>query len=708
MRYLKIGAAALVALVLVGVTAVIIQDRLSQPPAPSRASLIAQAARYHARIQRDHYGVPHISGPTDPDVAFGLGFAHSEDDFATIQESALTTRGQLASVAGAKGAVTDYLVRLLKVHETVASQYDIALPADARAVMQAYADGVNYYAALHAERVQRGLLPMTGQDVAAGFVFHTPFFYGLDHVIGKIMAPAPKANQTAMTITKSLPIGSNGIAVAASKSADGATRLLVNSHQPYVGQVAWYEAVLDSDQGWHVAGGFFPGSPFMLHGHNAHLGWANTVNDPNLSTVYQLVVNSDNPDQYRMDGRWKNFELGDAAIRVKIFGPLIWTVHRPLLWSDQGPVFKTDHGTFAVRYAGMGEARQSLQYYRLDKAANRDEWLAAMRLQALPSINYVYADDKGNIGYVYNGQFPVRAEGRDWTQVQPGDRSDLIWHGYLPFERVPQIWNPRSGYVFNSNNTPFQATAVEDALKPADFSATMGIQMNMTNRAYRTQETFGPDPAITAEAFRAYKFDIAYSDRSDFAREITAAINADPGSDSDLGAAQVLLKGWDRRTNVGSRAAALAVLMGTEAAHSDSHPDVTPIDALRHAVKTLKTHFGRIDPEWGQVNRFRRGTLDLPIDGGPDTYRAVYGVAQKDGTLTASAGDTFIMFVTWDKAGTLSSDSIHQFGSATLDAQSPHYADQTPLFVSMKTKPVLFTQGQLDGNVEADYQPGNR
>ena len=361
---------------------------------------------------------------------------------------------------------------------------------------------------------------MTGRDVAAGFVFRTPFFYGLDHVIGKIMAPVPKPSQVAMTITESLPIGSNGIAVAASKSADGATRLLVNSHQPYTGSVAWYEAVLDSGEGWHVAGGFFPGSPFMLHGHNAHLGWANTVNAPNVSTVYRLDVNPANPDQYRMDGEWKSFEKGDAAIRVKIFGPLIWTVHRPLLWSVQGPVFKTDHGVFAVRYAGMGEARQSLQYYRLNKAANRDEWLAAMRLQALPSINYIYADEKGNIGYVYNGQFPVRAEGRDWTQVQPGDRSDLIWQGYLPFERVPQIWNPKSGYVFNSNNTPFQATGAEDALKPADFSPAMGIQTDMTNRAYRAQETFGADAAITAEAFRAYKFDLAYSDRSDIAREI--------------------------------------------------------------------------------------------------------------------------------------------------------------------------------------------
>ena len=708
MRYLKIGAAALAALVLVGLMTVIAHDRLSQPPTPALASLIAQAAHYHARIQRDHYGVPHISGPTDPDVAFGLAFAHSEDDFATIQQAALISRGELASVEGAKGAVTDYLVRLLKVRETVASQYDTALPADARAVLEAYADGVNYYAALHPEKVQRGLLPMRGQDVAAGFVFRTPFFYGIDHVIGKIMAPAPEANQVAMTITHSLPIGSNGIAVAASKSADGATRLLVNSHQPYTGLVAWYEAVLDSGQGWHVAGGFFPGSPFMLHGHNAHLGWANTVNAPNLSTVYRLDLNPANPDQYRLDGQWKSFEKGDAAIRVKIWGPLIWTVHRPLLWSVQGPVFKTDHGTFAVRYAGMGEARQSLQYYLLNKAADREEWLAAMRLQALPSINYIYADEKGNIGYVYNGMFPVRSEGRDWTQVQPGDRSDLIWHGYLPFERVPQIWNPKSGYVFNSNNTPFQATGAEDALKPEEFSPTMGIQTDMTNRAYRAQETFGADPAITAEAFRAYKFDITYSDRSDFALKIADVIRLDPGQDADLRAAQELLKGWDRRTNVGSRAAALAVLMCTEAAHSDSHPDVPLIDALRHTITALKTHFGRIDPEWGQVNRIRRGKLNLALDGGPDIYRAVYGVRQSDGTLTASAGDTFIMFVTWNKGGTLSSTSINQFGSATQDSHSPHFADQTPLFVAMQTKPVLFTQTQLAGNVEADYRPGDK
>jgi penicillin amidase/acyl-homoserine-lactone acylase len=703
MRYLKIGGGALLAIIVIGLGALIVTDRMNQPPPADTAALIATAGQYHARIQRDHFGVPHISGPTDKDVAFGLGFAHSEDDFETMQQAILTSRGKLAGLVGTGGAVTDYLVQLLKVRETVASQYDKVLPADERAVLQAYADGVNYFAALHPEKATSGLLPLTGQDVADGFVFRTPFFYGLDHVFAKIMAPAPAADPKA-----SAPIGSNGIAVAASRSSDGATRLLVNSHQPYTGQVAWYEAVLDSGEGWHVAGGFFPGSPFMLHGHNAHLGWANTVNSPNLSTVYRLTVNPANPDQYRLDGDWKNFEKGVATIRVKIFGPIYWTAHQPLKWSVHGPVFSTDHGTFAVRYAGMGEARQTLQYYRLNKATDRDEWLAAMRLQALPSINYVYADEKGNIGYVYNGQFPARTDGPDWTQVQPGDRSELIWHGYLPFDRVPQIWNPSSGYVFNSNNTPFQATDEKDALKPADFSASMGIQTDMTNRAYRVQETFARDTAISAEAFRKYKFDITYSERSDFAKDIAEVLKVDPGSDADLAAAQALLKGWDRRTNTGSRAAALGVLTGIEATQSDNHPALPPIDALRHTIKALKSHFGRIDPEWGQVNRIRRGSLDLPIDGGPDTYRAVYGLPQPDGTLTAVAGDTFIMFVSWDKSGVLSAESIHQFGSATLDAKSPHYADQTPLFVAMKTKPVLFTDSQLSGNVEADYTPGHR
>ncbi|HTP77871.1 MAG TPA: acylase [Rhizomicrobium sp.] len=695
-------AAALVALVLLALAGIIASDWLAQPPPPDPALLIAKAAKYDVRIRRDSWGVPHILGRTDADVAFGLGFAHSEDDFATIQEVALATRGQLAASEGVKGATTDYLVRLFRVWETVNARYEKDLPADVRKVAESYADGVNYYAALHPDKVTAGLLPLTGKDIVAGFVFKTPFFYGLDSMLRKLNTD---------TGGKPLPeIGSNGLAVGPQRSADGATRLLVNSHQPYEGPVSWYEVVLQSGEGWHVAGGLFPGSPVMLHGHNEHLGWANTVNAPDLADIYTLRINPANDNQYLLDGKWRDFERSDAAIRVKLFGPLIWTFHRDVLYAAQGPVFKTDHGVFAVRYAGMNEVRQLLQYFRLNKARTLDEWKTAMRLQALPSINYIYADEKGNIGYVYNGQFPVRREGIDWKGFIPGDRSDLIWHAYVPFDKIPQIWNPRSDFVFNSNNTPFQATAPADDLKPSDFSPTLGIQTDMTNRAWRALETFGADTAITAEKFRAYKFDLAYSVHSNIARMIAEILATDPHGNEDLIAAQRILRNWDRKTDIHDRGAALAVLMGVRAAPEEPGGPwkEPPVLALRQAMTILKEHFGRLDPEWGDVNRFRRGKLDLPVDGGPDVYRAVYGKQRDDGTLTAVDGDTFIMFVTWDKNGKLSSQSIHQFGSATLDASSPHYADQTPLFVAMKLKPVWFTEAELKGHIEADYRPGRR
>jgi len=700
MRWVTRGAIAMTAIVFLALVGVILADRLAQPAPPDPTAFIARAAKYDVRIRRDSWGVPHVLGKTDADVAFGLGYAHSEDDFATIQEVALASRGQLAASIGLKGATTDYLVHLFRVWENINARYRKDLPPGVRSVIEAYADGVNCYAALHPDKVKAGMLPLTGKDVAAGFVFKTPFFYGLDSLLRKLNTD---------TGGKPLPeIGSNGVAVGPHRSADGATRLLVNSHQPYEGPVSWYEVVLQSGEGWHVAGGVFPGSPFMLHGHNEHLGWANTVNNPDLADVYKLTINPANDNQYLLDGKWRDFERSDAAIRIKLFGPLFWTFHRDVLWSAQGPVFKTDHGVFAVRYAGMNEIRQVLQYYRLDKARSLDEWKAAMRLQALPSINYIYADEHGTIGYVYNGLFPVRKEEIDWHGFIPGDRSDLIWHSYLPFDKIPQLWNPKSAFVFNSNNTPFQATAPQDDLKPSDFSKTLGIQTNMTNRAMRALETFGADSAITADKFRAYKFDLTYSAHSDIARMISEILAIKPGDDADLREAQRILRQWDRRTDVHNRGAALAVLMGVRAAPENPGGPwkEPPLDALRDAIAVLKTHFGRLDPQWGQVNRFRRGKLDLPVDGGPDIYRAVYGVQQDDGTLTAVDGDTFIMIVTWDKSGKLSSQSIHQYGSATLDASSAHYADQSPLFVRMQMKPVWFTESQLKGHIERDYRPG--
>lgn len=718
LRIAKTGLLGLFAIAFTVLAVILARAAIEAPVPADPAPLVARAGAFDVTIKRDEWGVPHVYGPRDVDVAFGIGFAHSEDDFATIQEVLIATRGQLAAIKGELAAVSDYLVNLMGIWETVETRYESDLSPEVRAVIEAYADGVNYYAALHPEKAVPGTPPATGKDIAAGFMFKAPFFYGLDKAliavfegrIGDSEGLSKEGVDAFLPATTQLPVGSNAVAVSPARSADGATRLLVNSHQPFTGPVAWYEAVLLSGEGWHVAGGFFPGSPFMLHGHNAHLGWANTVNEPDLIDIYRLTLNPDNDNQYLLDGEWRDFEKGTATIRVDLWGPFWWTVEREVLRSEHGPVLRAPNGAYAVRYAGLGEIRQVEQYFALDKARNLAEWIEAMKLQALPSINYIYADRQGNIAYVYNAQLPDRKEGPDWSGVLPGDDSSLIWKGYVPFEEMPKIYNPNSGYLYNANNTPFRATAANDNLKLADFPARMGIQSDMTNRAMRIEETYGADRSITRDAFHAYKYDLAYSETSRMAEIITEILALDAGGDTDITTAQDILRGWNRHTDAANRGAALAVIAAEPIVRAELRRETPPatLDRLRESIDHLKANFGRLDPEWGEVNRFRRGEVDLPVDGGPDILRAIYGFPVEDGTLTARGGDTLIMFVEWDRAGNIRSESIHPFGSATLDRSSPHYADQSPLFVAMQTKPVRFTREQLEPYVKESYRPGER
>jgi len=709
------GLLGLVIFVIVSV--ILIRAAAEAPAAVDPAPLIAKASDYDVTIHRDGLGVPHIYGKTNPDVAFGLAFAHSEDDFATIQEVAIATRGQLAAIKGPDAAVTDYLVRLLRVWEAVEARYETDITPQTRALAEAYADGVNYYGALHPDQVEPGLLPMTGRDVVAGFTFKAPFFYGLQSTLMELFEPerhreiSTGPDNAFLVVDEAFAhTGSNGIAVAPSRSTDGKTRLLVNSHQPYSGPVAWYEVRLKSEEGWDVAGGVFPGSPLMLHGHNRHLGWASTVNKPDLVDVYVLTVNPDNADQYLLDGTWRNFEKTQVDIKVRLWGPFWWTVTQDVEYSAHGPVVRQPHGVYAIRYAGMGEVRHLDQRFAMNMAENLDEWLAAMAIQALPSINYIYGDAQGNIALLYNGQMPARREGVDWQKYLPGDRSDLIWTEYLPFEQTPLLLNPAAGFVTEANSTPFRATAPEDDLDRADFPVSMGIETQMTNRAYRALELFGTDEAISAEEFLAYKFDNAYSGESELAALITEIVAIDPAGDTDLAEAQAILRAWDRHTNLENRGAALGVLIGEPIVRArlrgTEPPDAMGI--LQEVITTLKTNYGRLDPTWGEVNRIVRGDVDLPIQGGPDVLRAVYGEPADDGKLNAVGGDTYIMLIEWDSDGTVSSQSIHQFGSATMDPASSHFDDQTPSFAEERLTPVLLDWADLEPNIAESYRPGAR
>ena len=688
-----------------------------QPALPDLQPFLVRARDYDVTIARDSWGVPTVLGPRDVDGAFGLAYAHGEDDWETIQTVLLATRGRLAERDGPKAVPTDVVVHLLKVWETVDEGYATRLSPKVRALCEAYADGLNAFAARHPQRVAGGLLPVRGQDVVAGFVFKTPFFYGLDRTLGALLDKERRphlalSGKTAWHATSAPPLelGSNAFAIAPQRSGDGTTRLVVNSHQPFTGPVAWWEARILTGEGWEVAGGFFPGSPFMLHGHNRRLGWAATVNQPDLIDVYVLDLDPRDPKRYRLDGVYQKMETRKLKIPIHLFGPFAFPLPYEVDFTVHGPVVRGKHASYAVRYAGQGEVRHVDQYYRLNRAQNREQWLDAMRLNVLPSINFTYADADGNIGYVHNAMMPRRKEGIDWTQDLPGDRSDLIWSlsERVPFDALPQLWNPPSGAVFNANNTPLHATDGPGNLQPAAVPATFGIEQRMTNRALRAEELLRATPIVSRQELLRIKFDDRYAKDSRAAAVKAEVLALPEPTDPVLREARRVLALWDLGTEQKNPSAAIGVLTVRRVLTAEYLGKETPVvgTLFEESARWLMQHFGRIDVPWGEVNRLRRGALDLPLDGAPDTLRAVYGELADDGHLHATVGDSLIMVIEWPKDGAVRAESVHQFGAATLQESSSHYADQAPLFAAQRFKPVPFAREAVLSSAASTSRPG--
>jgi acyl-homoserine-lactone acylase len=675
----------------------------SAPPPPSR--------KYDARIVRDEFGVPHIFGKTDADASYGLAYAHAEDDFSTIQEVVAMTRARTGAMIGSDGAKVDYVAHLLDARGTVDRKYG-EIPADVRAVLDGYASGLNRYAAQHPSEIRLSkLFPVNGEDIATGFVLRAPFFFGLDSVIGKLIDDKvpPRGTVAPMTPVGRDPArnGSNAFAVAPTRMADGKTWLISNSHQPYEGGVAWYEAVMHSGEGLDMAGALFPGMPFIALGHNRNLGWTNTVNGPDLVDVYKLALNAAGT-QYRYDGKWLPLKAKRVWLPVK-FGPFAVPIPKMVYRAVQGPVIINKNGAFAVRYAAIDQVKNVEQYFRIGKAQNWDEWNKAMAIGGIASTNFIYADKTGRIAYLYNAMFPARKPGFDYTQVVPGDSSASFWQGSVGPERMPRIVNPASGFLVNANNTPFVAAGKGSELDPKAFSPLLGIEQRMTNRIVRAMELLSAETGkVTPERLLAIKNDTAYSKASFAGPWMAKLLAADVRDDADLLAAQQLLRRWDWNSDGNAPADAIGEAMmhlaNGAAYNGDPLPD--PREKLREVVDRLMKAFGRIDPALGDLQRLQRGTIDLPANGGTDTLRAATTWdPQPDGRMRVKHGDSFIMLITWDEAGKVNSQSIQPYGTATTRPDSPHYTDQMALFEKRQYKPVHFEPADLLKHAKRAYRP---
>jgi len=663
---------------------------------------------YTATIERDDYGVPHIHGKTDADAAFGLAYAQAEDSWPIIQESIPYYRGNAGATYGPDAAKSDYLVHWLGFWEDLDARYAQDLTPAMRRYVEAFAEGINQYARDYPDAITEDVLPITGQDIIAAHMLRHILFYGFDAHIKEITGEvrAREISRAGTVLRDGDPTGSNAIAVGPSRTTDGSTLLAINSHQPLTGPVAWYEAHIASDEGLDVMGGTFAGSPTMGVGFTGHHGWGATVNKPDLVDIYVLEMNPDNDNQYRLDGQWHDLEVFDIELDVVILGFIPWSFTETGYRSEHGPVMKTDHGTYAIRYAGMNELRQVEQWFAMNKATDFDSWKAAVDLNYIASFNFVYADQDGNIFFIHNAMLPKREPGYDWQQYLPGDDSRLIWREYQPMSALPQVKNPASGFVHSANQTPFMITSPGSNPEMLVPQNEAGWQTRITNRAVRGLELFEVAGQVSFDEFSAIKHDNSYSPNYRGIQFLNT-VRTLSTEDETLQAAQLILKQWNLSTDKDNRGAPLGVcvLRAEWLSESGGTPLPDPLNTLEECVDEVMDYANQLDPRWGAISRHGRAGKTWEVAGGPDTLRAIYGKdLDDDDYLTATGGDGLYYIIQWAADGTQTVLGVHQYGANMVDAKSPHYLDQAEDYANEVMHTPRYRAEDREKYIERRYQ----
>ena len=663
-------------------------------------------------IVRDKWGVPHIYGRTDKDVAYGLAWAHAEDDFSTIQKTFLPAKGMLGQLDGIRGAVLDYAVELLKSRE-VAERELKNLPPDGLNVIYGYVDGLNAYAKKYPEKVLvKNSFPLSIYDYLTGLNLMLHLFSDTGDVIGQLLSNSinPIDEMSGVDNIGS-SIGSNGFALNSRKTIDKKAYLNVNTHQPLEGPFSWYEAHVNSEEGWNMLGGLFPGLPLPVIGTNKYLGWTHTYNFPDMNDIFQLIVNPKNKNQYRLDGEWKNFEVKDIKLKVKIILGIKVKIKRKVIWSDFGPVIKNKKGHFAFFSQSLNNISAIEQWLKMNKAKSFSEFEEALKLLGIPRFNIVYADRDDNIFYMSNARLSVRDSSIDWRELVIGDVSSLILKNYHPYEDLPKILNPPSGYLFNTNNSPFNATSKEYNLLEDDYNSSFSFREKENNRSLRFMEMIEDYDKVSFDDFKVIKYDQKYPDSIAFIGNISEIFSLS-FENEDIVDIHNLITKWDRRGNYDNLGAAqwslfydyiLRILDKNDIEVTDTIPEKYFIEGLRETKKYLIKNFGRVDILLGDLQKHVRGDIELPVSGLIDMIAPTYVVSYKDGTYRSVSGESYIMLVKYSKSD-VEIETVLPYGNSN-DSSSPHYTDQMSLYVDKKTKSMTLDKDKIYRDAVRVYNP---
>ncbi len=663
-------------------------------------------------IVRDTFGVPHIFAPTDAEVAYGLAYAHAEDDFGDIQESLLAGRGILGEVQGMDGVLFDFAMKFLKIDSLVDAQFERDLSPEYRKLLDGYIQGINAFAEAHPkEIVHKKLFPAGPKDLVRGYTLTLSIEAGLGMALKSVIE-----NRIAEFFTANDQIsGSNAFAVSADKMDDGKSYLLVNSHQPIEGRFAWYEAHVNSDEGWNMAGGLFAGGVTIFVGANENLGWAHTVNYHQFGDIYQLEINPKNKNQYMYNGKWRDFYVKKVKLKVKLAGMRI-PVKRKIRWSTHGPTWKTKHGIFAFRFPGATDIRAGEQWYKMNKAKNLEEFTDILKMQAIPQYNTVYADADGSVLMHSMGKIADRNPKLDWTQPISSTSSEFLWDKLVPFDKLPYVANPECGYVFNANNSPLNCTGT--TCEEGDFF--VGMQTFTYNRGERLNHLFSKhDGKFSEDDLNRIKFDTKFNDEGEYQNHFKVMFELDEAKYPDIADAIRKIKAWDRGGETDNPHAALIMVVHDELRHMVNGPfallmirkqpitEEMAVDAIRKAKKFFIKKHGTMDLKLGDVQQFMRGDKRVEAHGLREVLRATdtHYKDKKNGIYKAAGGDGYIQIARFSKEKGTEIRSVNVYGASDRP-DSPHYDDQMEMFRDHKYKTIPLDRKAVEASAERIYHPG--
>ncbi len=664
-----------------------------------------------ALIRRDAYGVAHILAQTEEAAAFAHGYVTAEDHLETLARLVLRARGERAAVMGERAASMDFLVRQLGIYEVARERFADLSPLS-RAIYEAYAGGYNLYLARHPDRVPTWATPISGVDVLA----HCRAVLLLDFAFDRTAwaEPAPRSETTGS--------GSNAWAIGKGRSHSGRGILLANPHLNWEPPTLMQEIHIRVPGVIDVSGATFVGFPFVGIGFNEYLGWSHTVNKCDSDEVYDETLAPQDSTHYLYDGEARPLTSRTITIRIKTAGG-VETRSQQMLWSHHGPIIRVANGhAYAFKSANHDVVDFLAEWNAMAKARSLTEFRAALERQALPMFHIVYADRDGNTFYVYNCRVPVKAQPAA-AQTVAGDTSKTEWTRLYRMEELPQVQNPKGGYVQNCNDSPSYVNA-EQRIPLGAFERILSND-RVTLRGQISLHMLEADADISLDEVKRYKMNDTVLLAQRVKPPLVAAAKGQVIQGTDLSEAAAVLERWDDRTSAQSRGAVLFVRWWEAyssaarpvfaRAWNREHPLETPaglgdpgqaLAALATAAAAVRREYGALDVAWGDVFRLRRGSLDLPISGAPSalgSFRTIAYRRDPDNRWEAVSGDSYVLAVEFTDPPTAYSILAY---SASSDPRSTHYSDQSALFARGEFKPAWFTEKDIDAHTERTYRPG--